>query len=316
MRADILDPVSTAVTLARVHGLAPEASRMLAAMLDSLDRGLGHRLRDVDGTLADVQRAAPTRRREILAAMASVSLADGDSGAALARYVEAAELGWSPTVFRAARALARARGDRDIERRMAALLAADPLSEGHIRDSIRAADPTLASDEAWAAYLAAGELEIARRVSVDGAGVDASRAIRLAPWGTRQVTARRLDGGRPTVIALWSRACPASAPQLPALARLQAVLARRGIDLLVVTRDEPSEDLASFVAGQRAAPVIHHDPENTAARTFAAYGWPHFFVLDGRGRLRTRAYDITTVGAEALAVAGMSGGRDRHDSPD
>ncbi|MHB1172730.1 MAG: redoxin domain-containing protein [Lacisediminihabitans sp.] len=303
VRSGVVEPADGATQLAGVPALIPEALRRLAASLDSLDGGLGARLRDVDATLADVRREAPAKRREILAAMATASLRRGDSTAALARYVQASETGWSPSTVSAARSLAHARGDVALERRMSALLAADPLATEATRDSIRAAEPRLASGSAWSAFIAEGEREMLRGVPPEPPSVDASSSLRLAAWGTDSTRPVSLARGRISVIAIWAVGCPYSRPQLPALARLEKVLARRGISLLVVTPDPASAELAAFVAGQSAAPPIHHDLENTAGRTFAAYGFPWFIVVDGEGRLQSKGHDIPTVAAEAIAVA-------------
>ncbi len=303
VRSGMIEPADGATQLARIPSLIPEALRRLAASLDSLGRGLGARLRDVDATLADVRREAPDRRREILTAMATASLRRGDSTSALARYVQASETGWSPATFGATQVLAHARGDAALERRMSALLAADPLATEATRDSVRAAEPGLASDSAWGAFLAEGEREMLRRVPPEPQSVDASSSLRLAAWGTDSTRPVSLARGRISVIALWAVGCPYARAQLPTLARMEKALARRGIDLLVVTPDPASEELAAFVAGQPAAPPIHHDLENTAGRTFAAYGFPWFIVVDGEGRLRSKGHDIPTAAAEAITVA-------------
>ncbi|MHB1074149.1 MAG: peroxiredoxin family protein [Gemmatimonadaceae bacterium] len=303
VHSGMIEPADGATQLARIPSLIPEALRRLAASLDSVDRGLGARLRDVDATLADVRREAPGKRREILTAMATASLRRGDSTSVLARYVQASETAWSPSIFGATRALAHARGDAALERRMSALLAADPLATDATRDAIRAAEPGLASDSAWSAFIAEGEQEMLQRAPPEPPSVDASSSLRLAAWGTDSTRPVSLARGRISVITLWAMGCPYSRPQLPTLARLEKVLARRGIDLLVVTPDPASAELAAFVAGESAAPPIHHDLENTAGRTFAAYGFPWFIVVDGDGRLRSKGHDIPTVAAEAIAVA-------------
>lgn len=294
-------PLTAAQALAET---APYEREGLRAM-DQLERGLPerpHELTEVDGTLQSEEPKRASRRREVLLVRGRVLLRLRDSVAALDAYVKAADLEWSPPVFRTVRTLALALRDSARARDYALLSFADPLVDKANRDSLlqllSPADTSILGQITADAFTA-----MRKRLPPLGSDTVDLKGFTLSREGV-VTSASELSAQRNTVLlALWGPGCPAARADLPSLAAMQQRLPLVGSMVVVATSEEPSADLAAYLARQASVPLLFHDPANNIRRRLSAYGLPWYFVIDAGGRVLYRGSSLPIAAAFASAYA-------------
>jgi hypothetical protein len=167
----------------------------------------------------------------------------------------------------------------------AARIAVDPLSQNAAGDSIVDTVRQSVTLEEWERSLA--EARGALREAVNRRLT--SRTIAGAPRIHRDGKWHALDdltAGRVTVVAFWYRYCEPSLVQLPALARIAALLQSHGIEVITIPTESPTPDLNRFLASEGAELPVYFDTGREAALAMRQYGTPHYFLLESSGTIR------------------------------
>lgn len=234
-------------------------------------------------------------------------LAAGDSAAALQAYEEAAaRQAWDVLFFQRL-----ARIYRDMRRDHAAIellarVAADPAA-AVTPDSLRKLAGDAVTEKEWSDLLSSARQRLHKLVLAE----EVDRALPgdppLADFEGDWTSLSSLSRGKPTVVAFWSRFCGPSLQALPDLRELARDLAAEGVQIVAITDEPPSADLAAFLEeNELGSLTIRHDLRREASQTFNQWGTPSYFLLDSDGRLR---FEYSTLDSLRRQVRVLQNGR-------
>jgi thiol-disulfide isomerase/thioredoxin len=232
-----------------------------------------------------------------LAALGRTLAATGNQAAARDTLERAASLGWSTELYRSLAEVQLALGDTAAAVRAYAHVATDARNPGALADSVRGRFPRFADQRRWAGWIREAQVELRERVLAQGTRRPIGGRVRLTDDTGRERVLSDLVGGRPTVVAFWSRYC---APSIAALPELQAAadqLERAGVRVVAITREEPSPELTAWMAQKGVHLPVYHDVHGEASRALQPFGTPDQFVLDASGVIRFEhgaVKDLTT----------------------
>ena len=134
------------------------------------------------------------------------------------------------------------------------------------------------------------------------------RGIRLRDPDGRAVELREVAAGRPTLVAFWSRYCPASRAQLPLLQRVAATARAEGHAVVTLT-ERSTPDFRRYVREKGLTLPVYTDPGEELDRALDRWGTPEYYVLDGRGRGRfgpLPSWHLSRVPAQMAVLAAES----------
>jgi thiol-disulfide isomerase/thioredoxin len=100
----------------------------------------------------------------------------------------------------------------------------------------------------------------------------------------RAVDLRALRG-RVVLVQFWASWCEPCAAELPAIARLRARHADRGLAVLTVNHGEGAARAEAFLREVGADLPVLLDRDHRAARAWGVGGLPSSFLVDARGRV-------------------------------
>jgi thiol-disulfide isomerase/thioredoxin len=129
--------------------------------------------------------------------------------------------------------------------------------------------------------------------------------LRLRPLGGAAVPLTSLLGARGTVVAFWASTCAACVGELPALQRLEPVLGRQGVRLLLADVGDDDATAAGFLGGHgiHLAPLA--DDGGAARDGLGLLGVPTTALLGPDGTVRHRLEGAADLGPLDLALAAM-----------
>lgn len=287
-RREMLEPwseLSNTLRLLEIPGARDTALIRLRAELDQLTEQ-GNPERDLDETMSEWQRESATRRSMILTAIGRGLVASGRVLAGVDTLGLAAEQGWDPAVFQTIADARMELGDTLDALNLLSRVVVDPSSSPTVGDSLNLLGSRIMGADQWL-----GAVRDSRQLMYDRSLAAATdKTVSLA------VPLQRKDGSETTlfeetkdgvaVVAFWSRYC---APSLDQLADLQEVAQRlesRGVSVLAITEERPSQNLADFLSSSVPNLPVYHDFRGAALAAFNSWGAPEYYVIDADGRLR------------------------------
>jgi peroxiredoxin len=103
----------------------------------------------------------------------------------------------------------------------------------------------------------------------------------------------RLDGGAPVALAglrgrvvminFWATWCKPCEEEMPAMQRLYEALAPEGFELLAISVDEDSSEVASFAERMGLTFPILMDRDQSVARAYQTFRFPETLLIDRDG---------------------------------
>ena len=96
--------------------------------------------------------------------------------------------------------------------------------------------------------------------------------------------------GEVILLNLWATWCEPCRWEMPAIQRLHAAFADKGLKVVAVSIDEPGsvEAIREFVREHALTFEILHDPTGAVVRAYQTTGIPETFVIDRRGMIRKK----------------------------
>ncbi|HEX8274617.1 MAG TPA: redoxin domain-containing protein [Longimicrobiaceae bacterium] len=269
-------------TLVRVPGAREEGMQRLRSELRRLDE-MRPEERMLTQTVDDQRATSRLVAGRFLGSLGQALIASGRTAAGLDTLDRAVEGRWDAALFRTIADTRLATGDTAGAAPLLARVAADPSAPPAFVDSARLRLGRRFRASAWPAQV--DSARDAMRAHVLGETVNRGLRGRV---GLADAAGKpfRLDAGTETLVAFWSRHCP---PSLEQLGRLQAASARlraRGVRVVAVTEEAPSEETRRWLAEQGFTFPAYHDVDGDAARAFENRVTPRYFVLDAAGRIR------------------------------
>ncbi len=118
--------------------------------------------------------------------------------------------------------------------------------------------------------------------------------IRLVTRDGATRTFREIANGRVTLVVMWDRYCGWAIQALPEIGRLSQTLEERGVAVVIVAEQPPSDDLYEFVRERGVTQPLYHDTRREATKAFNSWGTPEYFITDKRGRIRFEYTDLVS----------------------
>jgi len=119
--------------------------------------------------------------------------------------------------------------------------------------------------------------------------------VRLVTGEGLTRTFNEITGGRLAFVAIWDRYCGPAIEALPGIERLAAELEARGIPVIIIAEQPPSDELDAFLAELGVGLTLFHDTRKEATRAFNSWATPEYFITDGDGRIRFEYTDLDSV---------------------
>jgi hypothetical protein len=292
----------------RIPALRPEALararrqiRELSAPRDE-SRPLGY-------TVDDWRRSSRQQQGFFLGELGKVLAAEGRTAAALDTLQQAIRAGWNVDLFRTIADTRLAIGDTAGALPVLARVAADPTTPRAFEDSVRSRGGAEFDAARWDSLVATGRKEMRADVWARSVDQPLRGSVRLTDGqGRRNDWSYDHDGV--TFVAFWSRHCPPSLMQLGELQRISARLGAEGVKVTTITEEEPSQELARFLAEKGYTFPVLHDVDRDSERAFDNRATPRYLVLDAEGRIRFASYSPQDV----LRQVAVLRERERQDS--
>lgn len=279
-------------TMARTPGLEADGAERLRAHLREF--GQVTDLHRVIGENVQQHRQSLDRTRaSALVALGHALDAMDYSAAALDTLELAVQLAWDASAYLKIAELKLRRGDSTAAARAAAYAYADgsvPAASTALRQRAGAI-----SDSTWLALVNEGRAVQRRQLLATSIDRPLTARARIKDSSGRERELADVVRGAPTVVAFWSRYCPGSIEQLPALQRAFEQLAPTGARVVAITAETPSPALTAWLKEKGYTFDVYHDSRHEAASVLQPWGTPDHLVLDATGRLRfqrVRAKDV------------------------
>lgn len=232
------------------------------------------------------ERHVADARRSVLAALGQALVATGNMPEALDTLRLASDGGWEPELFRTLARSYRQAGDSAGALAMEARLVADGRTSDKLRDSLSRSGEQRAGTARWAGLVRDARQEMHARL------LDRSISRVIAPGASVQSrngaeqTLASLAGEKAALVIFWSRRCGPAIKALPALRTLIASRGVSGTPVVFVVDEAPSAALDAFLAEQKISWPVYYDPRTRLGNAMRNFGTPHYYVLDGGGRIR------------------------------
>jgi hypothetical protein len=290
--------------------LAPAGRRLLERALEEASRSASER-RPVDWTSARWAGTRHRQRQRLLVALARGHLLSGEADSAQRVLEDARRYGLDSGVERLLGAVLLEAGDMNGAGLAFARVYADPRTPAAFADSARLRLGG-ALPPAWESWVAEADSLMREDILAEAETRRIRRAMRLVSGAGEDVTLAFEDDRRLSVVAFLSRWCPPSNVQAAALEGLSATLAERGVRLVVVTGELPSEGARAAFEAVVSPGEILYDVRSEARNGFRSFGTPHFFIVDDVGKVQ---FDVRQADALLPRLAALQGGRLRDAAP-
>ena len=232
-------------------------------------------------TVAEQTLEDRVRIVETLQLLGKGQLLSGDTIAAIDTLRAAAAKDWSPAIFRTLVDVQLALGDTASALRNLARVSIDPGTKVSFTDSVFS---RFAVDvEAWRSWNASAHAEMRDKVMARARMWRPKGAIRLSDRAGNSHSLDALSSNTVTVVAFWSRFCGPSVARLPRLQEYLKVLEERGVRVVTITDEQPSEELDEFLREQAFELPVYYDLRSEARKAFDKFTTPDHFVLDASG---------------------------------
>jgi peroxiredoxin len=94
--------------------------------------------------------------------------------------------------------------------------------------------------------------------------------------------------GKAVLVNFWATWCAPCEQEMPAMQRLYAQLAPRGLELLAISVDAGDAEVEAFRARLGLGFPILRDPDKRVASAYQSFRYPESFLIDPEGRLVER----------------------------
>ncbi|MDX1396530.1 MAG: TlpA disulfide reductase family protein, partial [Gemmatimonadota bacterium] len=265
---------------------------------DLRDRGIRELQRErarIETDLDALRSLSITRERQralndewaarLLLVMGKGYLAGGDTLVAVDSLELASGLAWSPEVDRLLGEVNLALGDTLAAVRRFAAVAADPGTSESFADSALALVGTGVALEAWQRATDEARARMSRQVLAQADPQPIQGPVRLRDETGAESTLADLADGKPLAVVMFSRHCPWAVQALPEIERLSDLVGARGGRLVVVSEDEPDDELREVLSDNDVDLVPLFDSRREATRAFSNFGTPYHYIIDGDGTL-------------------------------
>ncbi len=112
----------------------------------------------------------------------------------------------------------------------------------------------------------------------------------------KQVSLRQFIGKTPVLLAFWATWCPRCAEAVPRLNRMNEDLSPGGkLQILALDYMESEQKVTAFIAANRISYTVLMDQRGVVAREFHVVGIPTYILMDRRGNVVFRGYEIPDV---------------------
>lgn len=217
-------------------------------------------------------------------------LMDGDTASAIKAFDRAVGSHWNIDVFRSVADVKLSLGDTTGALQLLAKVAADPTTSTAFADSVRLRVANRFDSQLWHQWLNQANDEMRRYFLARGVDRPLSGRIRFISQDGRSV---EFDGeGSLSLVAFWSSDCPSAVRQMPQLQAISEQLRTSRIRVVTITPEDPSGKVSEFLAKNRYTFPVFYDVYGDARRTFDEWGYPTYFVVDERGRIRFKSYRL------------------------
>jgi hypothetical protein len=232
-------------------------------------------------------------------------LASGDTAAALDSLEVATRKAWTPDVYRLLGEVRLAEGDTLGALKALAAVSVDPGTPESFADSAFSLVGTSVALERWqVARQDAGD-RMARQVLARADPQPISGPVRLRDREGTASSLTELAGGKPLAVVMFSRSCPWAVMALREIERVADWVDSHGGRLVLVTEDEPDEDLDKLMAEKKVELAALHDFKREATRAFSNFGTPQHYIVDGDGKLIFRGTGSDQISRIPLEVAAL-----------
>jgi len=265
--------------------------------LDAVD----HLRRPLESTVAQQHRADRAQAGRLLARLGQALLEDGLVASGRDTLVLAARSLWDPAVSTRLVHAFRQQGDTLAAARQLARIIVDPAAPAALRDSLARLEPGV-DGVRWNRLVAEARQEMRAWVLEDAVMRTLPRVDAIITSGGAAQSLDHARRGRPAVVTFWSRFCGPSRQQMAELPRLAERLRAHGVELIAITTEEPSAELAKFLAESKVTIPVHHDRTRQAGRAFGQYATPEYHVVDADGRLRFTRSSLDQVVRQASVL--------------
>jgi hypothetical protein len=287
--------------VAEIPALRGYARDLIRAELDRLD-GASVLGRPLHLSVSEYREENRRVRHDLLVMLGRMLVADGQLGAGVDTLTLATESEWDPALFSELAAYAIDRGDTATSLQFHAWAAVDPINgERYLADHGAEID-RLADGPVWERTLETATAEQRRRVSVDEINRLPADEVVLQDDGGVARPLRSLLGGDATIVVIWSRLDPESVGVLAELVGYRERLTARGIEILAITRESPSDRTTHYLEAEGIDLPVYFDRRGEATVALKSFALPDLLILDAEGRIRFQPEGVEEAVRATLTV--------------
>ncbi len=290
-----------AARLAAIPTLRQRAIQILEAELDRVEAAPDED-RPLEMTVEENQRRLEIPIQRLSNQFGRVLLDDGQTERAAESLQRAVNIGWNTKVFRSVAEVQLELGQASAAFRTLARVAADPTTTASFADTARERLGQAFDPSSWEEHVRTARETMHRRTLRDATMRSLPERIRLVTRDGTTRTFREITNSRVTLVVIWNRYCGEAIQALPDIGRLAQVLEERGIAVVIVAEQPPSDDLYEFVRERGVTQPLYHDTRHEATRAFNSWGTPEYFITDELGRIRFEYTDLFSALRQAEAL--------------
>ena len=109
-------------------------------------------------------------------------------------------------------------------------------------------------------------------------------------------------GGGTTIVVIWSRLDPESVGVLAELVGYRERLTARGIEILTITRESPSDRTTHYLVAEGIDLPVYFDRRGEATVALKSFALPDLLILDAEGRIRFQPEGVEEAVRATLTV--------------
>lgn len=118
----------------------------------------------------------------------------------------------------------------------------------------------------------------------------------LTDAGGKTVSLRQFIGRNPVLLIFWATWCPHCKESIPEINRMHREPAGNGnVRILALDFMESPAKVNSFLSAKKVAFPVLLDRKGTVARMYRVVGIPTYILIDRKGKVVYRGYDIPNV---------------------
>ena len=271
--------------LVKSPALRQKAIQLLEEELDRL-RAYPPENRPLTRTVEEHRRQQEIPIQRVLAALGKALLADNQTSQAAAVLEEAGQTGWDTGVFRQIAEALVSLDETEAALTNLARVAADPNTSDIFSDSVANQLGTAFDSVVWQREVLFARNTMRERTLRDAKSRRLPDRIRLVTADGSTTSFSDIVGEQIGFVVFWDRYCGFAIQALPGIQQIAQTLEERGVEIVIVAEQPPSEELDAFMQKKEFERRLYHDTRREASRAFNNWGSPTYFITDGSGRVR------------------------------